>query len=63
MIYYKKMKYDTKKKFQTKRRRNIINTKRNKNKTNKNIFKKTYKRERLLKARKLFASVEEHTLL
>jgi hypothetical protein len=48
------MKYNTKKKFQTKR---------NKTKRNKNIFKKTSKRERLMKARKLFASVEEHTLL
>lgn len=58
------MKYDTKKKFQTKR--NIIKrnkTKRNKTKRNKNILKKTSKRERLMKARKLFASVEEHTLL
>jgi len=53
------MKYDTKKKFQT--RRNII--KRNKTKRNKNILKKTSKRERLMKARNLFASVEEHTLL
>ena len=60
------MKYYTKKKFQT--RRNKIKTKRNKiktkrNKTKRNILKKTSKRERLMKARNLFASVEQHTLL
>ena len=53
------MKYYTKKKFQT--RRNKIKTKRNK--TKRNILKKTSKRERLMKARNLFASVEQHTLL
>ena len=60
------MKYYTKKNFQTRK------TNKNKNKKNitkkykkhkKNILKKGSKRETLMKARNLFASVEEHTLL
>ena len=62
----RKMKHHKRKKFQTKRSKTNKNlSKRSKtNKTNKkNILEKGSKREILIKARNLFASVEEHTLL
>ena len=60
------MKYDKKKKFQTTKKTKTKRGNRNiskKNKLNKNKSRKDSKREKLIKARNLFASIEEHTLL